>query len=170
VDGEGQAAVTEHVRDRRALLVLDNLEQLHGAAGVVAGLLAAAPALVVLATSRRPLRLPGEQELPVPPLQVPREASVEQVAACGAARLFVRQASVSRPGFALTAANARRHRGYLPAAGRAAAGHRAGRSPDPAAGPPGAAGPPEPQPGPGRRRHRAALPAADPAQCHCLEL
>ena len=106
VDGEGQAAVTEHVRDRRALLVLDNLEQLHGAAGVVAGLLAAAPALVVLATSRRPLHLPGEQELPVPPLQVPREASVEQVAACGAARLFVQQASMSRPGFTLTAANA----------------------------------------------------------------
>ena len=106
VDGEGQAAVTEHVRDRRALLVLDNLEQLHGAAGVVAGLLAAAPALVVLATSRRPLHLPGEQELPVPPLQVPRQASVEQVAACGAARLFVQQASMSRPGFTLTAANA----------------------------------------------------------------
>jgi predicted ATPase/class 3 adenylate cyclase len=106
VDGEGQAAVTEHVRDRRALLVLDNLEQLHGAAGVVAGLLAAAPALVVLATSRRPLHLPGEQELPVPPLQVPREASVERVAACGAARLFVQQASMSRPGFTLTAANA----------------------------------------------------------------
>ena len=106
VDGEGQAAVIEHVRDRRALLVLDNLEQLHGAAGVVAGLLAAAPALVVLATSRRPLHLPGEQELPVPPLQVPREASVEQVAACGAARLFVQQAGMSRPGFTLTAANA----------------------------------------------------------------
>jgi predicted ATPase/class 3 adenylate cyclase len=106
VDGEGQAAVTEHVRNRRALLVLDNLEQLHGAAGVVAGLLAAAPALVVLATSRRPLRLPGEQELPVPPLQVPREASVEQVAACGAARLFVQQAAMARPGFTLTAGNA----------------------------------------------------------------
>ena len=106
VDGEGQAAVTEHVRDRRALLVLDNLEQLHGAAGVVAELLAAAPALVVLATSRRPLHLPGERELPVPPLQVPREASVEQVAACGAARLFVQQAGMSRPGFTLTSANA----------------------------------------------------------------
>jgi hypothetical protein len=57
---------------------------------VAAGLLAAAPGLVVLATSRRPLQLPGERELPVPPLQVPREAgSVEEVAACGASRLFV---------------------------------------------------------------------------------
>jgi predicted ATPase len=72
------------------LLVLDNLEQLHGAAGVVAGLLAATPDLVVLATSRRPLPLPGEQELPVPPLQLPVEAGVEQVAA--AARRRIRRA------------------------------------------------------------------------------
>jgi len=99
-------AVAGYLRDRRALLVLDNLEQLEGAAGVVTGLLATAPGLVVLATSRRPLHLPGERELPVPPLQVPREASVEEVSACGAARLFVQQASMSRPGFTLTAANA----------------------------------------------------------------
>jgi predicted ATPase/class 3 adenylate cyclase len=105
-DGPAADAVTGYLADRRALLVLDNLEQLDGAAGVVAGLLAAAPGLVVLATSRRPLHLPGEQELPVPPLQVPREASVEEVSACGAARLFVQQASMSRPGFTLTAANA----------------------------------------------------------------
>ena len=98
--------MTGYLVDRRALLVLDNLEQLAGAAGVVGGLLAAARGLVVLATSRRPLHLPGERELPVLPLQVPREASVEEVSACGAARLFVQQASMSRPGFAPTAANA----------------------------------------------------------------
>ena len=105
-DGPAADAVTGYLGDRRALLVLDNLEQLDGAAGVVAGLLAAARGLVVLATSRRPLHLPGERELPVPPLQVPRDASVEEVSACGAARLFVQQASMSRPGFAPTAANA----------------------------------------------------------------
>jgi predicted ATPase/class 3 adenylate cyclase len=105
-DGPAADAVTGYLRDRRALLVLDNLEQLDGAAGVVAGLLAAAPGLVVLATSRRLLHLPGEQELPVPPLQVPREVSVEEVSASGAARLFVQLASMSRQGFTLTAANA----------------------------------------------------------------
>jgi predicted ATPase/class 3 adenylate cyclase len=105
-DGPAADAVTGYLRDRRALLVLDNLEQLDGAASVVAGLLAAATGLVVLATSRGPLHLPGEQELPVPPLRVPRAASVEEVSACGAARLFVQQASMSRPGFTLTAANA----------------------------------------------------------------
>ena len=105
-DGPAADAVTGYLRDRRALLVLDNLEQLDGAAGVVAGLLASAPGLVVLATSRRPLHLAAEQELPVPPLQMPREASVEEVSACGAAQLFVQQASMSRPGFTITAANA----------------------------------------------------------------
>ena len=105
-DGPAADAVTGYLGNRRALLVLDNLEQLDGAAGVVAALLATAPGLVVLATSRGPLHLPGERELPVPPLQVPREASVEEVSACGAARLFVQQASMSRPGFTLTAANA----------------------------------------------------------------
>jgi predicted ATPase/class 3 adenylate cyclase len=106
VDGDAPAAVMEHLRDRQALLVLDNLEQLHGAAEVAAALLAAAPRLVVLATSRRPLHVPGEHELPVPPLDLPREATVEQVAACAAALLFVQQADMVRPGFAVTAANA----------------------------------------------------------------
>jgi len=106
VDGDGSAAVIEHVRDRRMLLVLDNLEQLEGAGGVVAALLAAAPGLVVLATSRGPLHLPGEQDLPVPPLQVPRGAKVEAVAASAAAQLFAQQAGLVRPGFAITADNA----------------------------------------------------------------
>jgi predicted ATPase/class 3 adenylate cyclase len=99
-------AVTGYLSDRQALLVLDNLEQLEGAAGVVAALLAAAPGLVVLATSRRPLHLRGEHERPVPPLEIPREAGVDEVAASGAVRLFLQQASMIRPGFALTNGNA----------------------------------------------------------------
>jgi predicted ATPase/class 3 adenylate cyclase len=105
-DGPAEGAVTGYLADRRALLVLDNLEQLHGAAEVVAGLLAAAPDLVVLATSRRPLHLPSERELPVPPLQLPREPGAEQVAASGATRLFAQQAAMVRPGFTVTESNA----------------------------------------------------------------
>jgi predicted ATPase/class 3 adenylate cyclase len=105
-DGSAADAVTGYLRDRDALLVVDNLEQLDGAAAVVAELLAAAPGLRVLATSRRLLHLPGEQELPVPPLELPREAGVAGVAACGAARLFVQQAAMARPGFAVTEGNA----------------------------------------------------------------
>ncbi|HJP64893.1 MAG TPA: adenylate/guanylate cyclase domain-containing protein, partial [Actinomycetota bacterium] len=57
--------------ERELLLVLDNLEQIEGAAVVVGDLLAAAPHLRVLATSRAPLRVEGEQEFAVPPLPIP---------------------------------------------------------------------------------------------------
>jgi predicted ATPase/class 3 adenylate cyclase len=99
-------AVTDHLASRQTLLVLDNLEHLEGAAAVVSALLAAAAGLVVLATSRRPLHVQGEREQPVPPLEVPREAGVEAVAASGAGRLFAQQAAMVRRGFAITADNA----------------------------------------------------------------
>jgi|HubBroStandDraft_1064217.scaffolds.fasta_scaffold07543_5 predicted ATPase/class 3 adenylate cyclase len=105
-DGPAADAVAGFLAGRQVLLVLDNLEQLAAAAGVVAQLLAGAPGLVVLATSRRPLHLAGEQARPVPPLQVPGESGVTVVAACGAAQLFVRQAAAVRPGFALSEGNA----------------------------------------------------------------
>jgi predicted ATPase/class 3 adenylate cyclase len=105
-DGPAADAVTGYLRERRTLLVLDNLEQLDGAGQVVADLLAAAPDLVVLVTSRRPLHLLGEHEWPVPPLEVPGEAGTAEVAACGAARLFAQQAAMVRPGFTVTPGNA----------------------------------------------------------------
>ena len=105
-DGPDAAVVAGYLAQRRALLVLDNLEQVAGAAGVVAALLGAAPGLVILATSRRPLHVQGEYELPVPPLAVPAGGGAAEVAACGAAMLFVQQAQMVRPGFAITEHNA----------------------------------------------------------------
>ncbi len=105
-DGDGPASVLEHLRDRRMVLVLDNLEQLDGAGEVVAALLAAAPGVLVLASSRGPLHVQGEQEFPVPSLAVPGGAEVEAVAASASARLFAQQAGLVRPGFAITADNA----------------------------------------------------------------
>jgi predicted ATPase/class 3 adenylate cyclase len=107
VSAEGQVtdAVTGYLAQRRALLVLDNLEQLDGAGGVVAALLATAPELVVLATSRRPLHVQGEQESPVPTLEVPAGGSAE-AAGSAAVRLFAQQAAMVRPGFAITPDNA----------------------------------------------------------------
>ena len=62
-------ALRAHLRDRTALLVLDNLEQLLPAgADVVAGLVRAAPHVRVLLTSRELLRIAGERAHPVPPL------------------------------------------------------------------------------------------------------
>ncbi len=109
VDGDGSAAelVIGYLRERAALLLLDNLEQIDDAASVVAAMLAAVPALVVLATSRRPLHVQGEHEFPVPPLAVvPGGASAAEVAACSAAMLFAQQAQLVRPDFAITEGNA----------------------------------------------------------------
>ena len=105
-EGEPAGAVTGYLAKRRALLVLDNLEQLDGAGDVVAALLATAPELVVLATSRRPLHVQGEYESPVPTLEIPASGTAEVVAACAAARLFAQQAGMVRPGFAITEDNA----------------------------------------------------------------
>ncbi|HEY6296038.1 MAG TPA: protein kinase [Streptosporangiaceae bacterium] len=107
VEGDGAPAVTGHLRDRRLLLVLDNLEQLPGAAEVIAELVNSAPRLVVLATSRGPLHLPGEHAVPVPPLRVPPDAAgAGDVAASAAVRLFAQQAGMVRPGFEVTEGNA----------------------------------------------------------------
>ena len=106
VEGDGPAAVLEHLRELRMLLVLDNLEQLDRAGEVVAALLAAAPGLVLLATSRGPLHTPGEHEFPVPPLEVPRAADMATVTESAAVRLFAQQAGMVRPAFAITEDNA----------------------------------------------------------------
>jgi predicted ATPase/DNA-binding SARP family transcriptional activator len=80
--------------DQPLLLVLDNCEQVVAAvASLVRTLLAACPALVVLATSREPLGLTGETLLPLAPLNE------------DAVRLFADRAAAVRPGFTVTDAN-----------------------------------------------------------------
>jgi predicted ATPase/DNA-binding SARP family transcriptional activator len=76
------------------LLVLDNCEHVLGAARPLAQLIAAAPALTVLATSREPLRIAGERVYPVPSLR--RDEAVP---------LFAARAEAVRPDFELTEAN-----------------------------------------------------------------
>jgi len=102
------AIVADYLRDRRALLLLDNMEHVAAAAPGIVDLLAACPGLTVLATSRAALRVDGEQELPVPPLQSPDPArsSVEDVAGYPAVDLFVQRARAVASDFALTPANA----------------------------------------------------------------
>jgi predicted ATPase/DNA-binding SARP family transcriptional activator len=94
--------------DRRLLLVLDNFERVTAAGPTVAALLAAAPRVKALVTSRVLLRLSGEHEYPVPPLEVP--AAADDPAAVGrkeAVELFVARARAVHHGFRLTEANAR---------------------------------------------------------------
>lgn len=96
----------DHVAHRTALFVLDNLEQIHGADTVVAELLDHAPQVVVIATSRRPVNLPGELQHPVPPLELPSNPTLADVQQAGAVQMFVQHARAVKPTFALTTANA----------------------------------------------------------------
>jgi len=101
--------VAEHLRDKKLLLVLDNFEQILPAAGMVSTLLDAARDVKVLTSSRAPLRISGEQELPVPPLELPdpeRLPSLEVLAQSDAVRLFIERARAVRPDFMVTAENA----------------------------------------------------------------
>ncbi|SEK45661.1 BTAD domain-containing putative transcriptional regulator [Rhodococcus maanshanensis] len=99
------ARLTEALRTRSMLLVIDNCEHLAAAVGLVAGhLLAAAPGLRILATSQTPLAIRGETLWPVEPLSLPGDP--ESVAESSAVQLFVSRAAASAPGFELTADNA----------------------------------------------------------------
>ena len=101
--------VLEHVRGKRMLLVLDNFEQILPAASSISALLASGPDLKVIASSRAPLRISGEQEFPVPPLELPdpeRLPSLEALAQSDAVRLFIERARAVKPDFMVTAENA----------------------------------------------------------------
>ena len=113
-DGQGGSAeqrLVSYLADRELLLVVDNCEHVQdAAAGLVGRLLAAAPGLRVMATSRHALDIEGEYLLSVPPLGVPvddrgAEASPEGLMHYDAVRLFVDRATASWSAFQVTAAN-----------------------------------------------------------------
>jgi predicted ATPase/class 3 adenylate cyclase len=95
-----------HLQDSRLLLVLDNLEQLSDAASVVSDLVARAPHVTVIVTSRRPLHVGGEHEHAVPPLELPTDTDIDAAARSGAVQLFVQQAQRVKSAFELTGENA----------------------------------------------------------------
>jgi predicted ATPase/class 3 adenylate cyclase len=100
--------LSDHVRDRNLLLVLDNSEQVIESGVAAAKLLDAAPRLKILATSRVPFRITGESIFPVPPLAVPGDVTdLDLLGRFEAVSLFTQRAATVRPGFQLTADNAR---------------------------------------------------------------
>ena len=109
---EGQTpreALHAHLREKRLLLVLDNFEHLLEAAPEVSGLIEFCPDLTVLATSRASLRVRGEQEYAVPPLELPastRSPTPAEVLDSPSGRLFVERAQAVSPGFEITEENA----------------------------------------------------------------
>ncbi|CAN5854207.1 helix-turn-helix domain-containing protein [soil metagenome] len=95
------------LQNRRVLLVLDNFEHLVDAAPVISTLMAAAPGLSVLVTSRVRLRLSAELEYPVPTLDLPApDVSIDDLHANEELRLFADRARAVDPGFTLTEQNA----------------------------------------------------------------
>jgi predicted ATPase/class 3 adenylate cyclase len=98
-------SLKNYLSERRMLLVLDNFEQVLEAAPSVTELLAGAPGLKVLATSRAPLGLYGEHEFPVPPLTLPdlkRPPPLERLTQYEAVGLFVERAQALKPDCSIT--------------------------------------------------------------------
>ena len=102
--------LSDHVRERQLLVLLDNCEHLlDGCAGLVARLLAGAASLRVLATSREALGIDGEYLFEVPPLAVPDAerppSSLSGLAGIESVALLVDRARAVRPEFSVTAEN-----------------------------------------------------------------
>ncbi len=95
---------------RSLLLVVDNCEHLLAAVSAITGtLLSSAPQLTILATSREPLRVPGEVVFRVPSLGIPDPEQIvepSELLDYGSVRLFVERAGAAAPGFALDEGNA----------------------------------------------------------------
>ena len=102
-------SLKNYLKDKHLLLVLDNFEQVLEGAPLVGELLGACPNLKVLATSRIPLKLYGEQEYPVPPLSLPDPRvmpPLEVLTHYEAVKLFVERARAAKADFEVTNENA----------------------------------------------------------------
>ncbi|HET8854218.1 MAG TPA: AAA family ATPase, partial [Ktedonobacteraceae bacterium] len=102
--------ITDFLRPRRALLVLDNCEHLiHACAMLTQILLATCPHLHILATSREAFGVPGETVWPVPPLAFPDPRHLpplESLKQYDAIHLFIDRTADVLPSFVLTSQNA----------------------------------------------------------------
>ncbi len=103
------ATLARHLRERRALLVLDGCEHLVDAcARLVELMLASGRELTILTTSQEALRVPGEVMWRVPSLSLPTshgDPGIASVMDSEAARLFVERAALVQPGFTLNPHN-----------------------------------------------------------------
>ena len=103
------ALLTAYLRDKQLLLVVDNCEHLLPAAAAhVAAVIAAAPGVRVIATSREPLSIAGEHVLPIPPLDLPPAHAAQplhRLRQNEAVTLFVERAAAATGSFELTESN-----------------------------------------------------------------
>ena len=101
------AAIIAAIGDEALLVILDNCEHVIDAASTLAAsILAGCPEVSVLATSREPLGIAGEQLWPMSLLAVPGADDLASVSASEAAQLFVARAQLMRPDFEIDARTA----------------------------------------------------------------
>lgn len=102
-------SLKQHLFEQHQLLILDNFEQLLDGAHIVSEILVSCPLVKIVVTSRSPLRIRGEKQLPVEPLALPGYFSAlydESIGSYPAVRLFVERATAVIPTFELTNQNA----------------------------------------------------------------
>lgn len=98
-----------HLQDKQLLLLLDNFEHLIEGASVIGDIIAAAPSVDMLVTSREVLRLSGESTYPVRPLHLPepgQDLTARELPNYEAAQLFIQRAHAANPAFELSEQNA----------------------------------------------------------------
>ena len=101
------STVSDYLRSRTALLILDNCEQvLDAAAQTAEALVTRCLSLHILATSREPLRVEGERVHQLAPLELPSANFVHELERAEAVQLFVDRARLSLPSFSITEQNA----------------------------------------------------------------
>ena len=101
---DGASLLLEALRGKALLLLLDNLEHLLPGTGLLADILAQAPGIKLLATSRERLHLHGEWLIELGGLPFPASAGAPNVEFYDAVQLFVQTARRARADFALDAA------------------------------------------------------------------
>jgi predicted ATPase/DNA-binding SARP family transcriptional activator len=94
-DGPTADGLASSLRERELLIVIDNFEHLSAAAPLVAELLAHAPRIRVLVSSRTALRIRGEQVYEVEPLRLPEGESEQELSESPAVQLFLQSALAS---------------------------------------------------------------------------
>jgi predicted ATPase/class 3 adenylate cyclase len=101
--------LADQLAGKQLLLILDNFEQVSDAAPQIGELLTRLPEARVLATSRSPLHVYGEQEYPVPPMELPDPMhlpDLEGLSQFASVALFIERAMAVRPGFRVDASSA----------------------------------------------------------------
>ena len=93
--------VTQYLRSRSILLILDNFEQILDGAALVSQIVEEAPGIKIIVTSRKPLALEGERQYRVKGLPYPQKLDSLNISDYDAINLFINIAQRANPDFSL---------------------------------------------------------------------